>query len=177
MDSGTIQGIRLGSDDRDPRRVGESEVIRLMFWLLVAVALTMGLFMAIQPAINGQLRWRIGSPAQAAMISTTVSTISLLFFVLVIQRQPWPDAGAFKDAPWWIWTGGILGAVYVAVSIVLVQRLGGAVALSLVVLGQMLSALVIDHYGLLGLARHEISPGRILGVLMVVGGVAMIRAL
>jgi len=152
-------------------------VLRPMFWLLVAVALTMGAFMAIQPAINGQLRWRIGSPAQAAMVSTSVSTISLLLFVLVIQRQPWPDAGAFRGAPWWIWTGGLLGAVYVAVSIILVQRLGGAVALSLVVLGQMFSALVIDHYGLLGLAQHEISPGRVLGVLMVVGGVVMIRLL
>ena len=172
-----MQVIRPGPDDRGTRRVRERKVIRLMFWMLVAVALTMGLFMAIQPAINGQLRWRIGSPAQAAMISTSVSTIALLFFVFVIQRQPWPGAGAFKDAPWWIWTGGLLGAVYVAVSIVLVQRLGGAVALSLVVLGQMLSALAIDHYGLLGLARHEISPGRLVGVLMVVGGVAMIRVL
>jgi bacterial/archaeal transporter family-2 protein len=152
-------------------------VVRLMFWFLVAVALTMGLFMAIQPAINGQLRWRVGSPAQAAMISTSVSTISLLLFVFVIQRQPWPDSGAFRDAPWWIWTGGLLGAVYVAASIVLVQRLGGAVAFSLVVLGQMLSALAIDHFGLLGLAQHEISPGRVLGVLLVVCGVVMIRVL
>lgn len=152
-------------------------MIRVTFWFLVAVAVTMGCFMAIQPAINGQLRWRVGSPAQAAVISTSVSTISLLLFVFVIQRQPWPTSGAFTSAPWWIWTGGLLGAVYVAVSIVLVQRLGAAVALSLVILGQMLCALIVDHFGWLGLAQHEISVGRVLGMVMVVGGVAMVRIL
>jgi transporter family-2 protein len=148
-----------------------------MFWVLVAVALTMGLFMAIQPAINGQLRWRVGGPAHAAMISTSVSTISLFLFVFAIQRHPWPDIGSIRDAPWWIWTGGLLGAIYVALSIVLVQRLGGAVAFSLVVLGQMMTALALDHYGWFGLGQHAISPGRVLGVMMVVGGVAMIRLL
>jgi transporter family-2 protein len=152
-------------------------VVRVTFWFLVAVALTMGFFMAIQPVINGQLRVRMGTPAQAAMISTSVSTISLLLFVLVIQRPGWPESATLTSAPWWVWTGGLLGAVYVAVSIVLVQRLGGAVAFSLVVLGQMISALVIDHVGWLGLAQHAISPGRVLGVMMVVGGVAMIRLL
>ncbi|CAN5660227.1 hypothetical protein BH23CHL5_BH23CHL5_04410 [soil metagenome] len=154
---------------------GVRGVVRPMFWLLVAVALSMGLFMAIQPAINGQLRWRLSSPAQAAMISTSVSTLSLLVFVFLIQRQSWPDSATLISAPWWIWTGGLLGAVYVAASIVLVQRLGGAVAFSLVVLGQMLSALILDHFGWLGLTQYEMSFTRILGVAMVVGGVVLIR--
>ncbi len=155
----------------------ENGVVRVMFWLLVAMAMTMGCFMAIQPAINGELRWRVGSPAQAAMISTSVSTISLLLFVFVVQRQPWPEAGVMRVAPWWVWTGGLLGAIYVAASIVLVQRLGGAVAFSLVVLGQVLCALIVDHFGWLGLAQREISAGRLLGVMMVAGGVVMIRVL
>jgi transporter family-2 protein len=152
-------------------------VVRVTFWFLVALALSMGFFMAIQPAINGELRLRVGSPAQAAMISTSVSTISLFLFVFAVQRHDWPSASTLSSAPWWIWTGGLLGAVYVAVSIVLVQRLGGAVAFSLVVFGQMVCALVMDHYGWLGLAQHEISIGRIVGVGLVVGGVVMIRLL
>lgn len=151
--------------------------MRVAFWLLVGTALLMGCFMAIQPVINGQLRFRMGSPAQAAMVSTSVSTISLLLFVLVVQRPSWPDGAVLRAAPWWIWTGGLLGAVYVAVSIILVQRLSAAVAFSLIVLGQMICALIIDHLGWLGLTQHEISPGRILGATMVVGGVAMIRLL
>ncbi len=62
-----------------------------MVAFLIGVALVMGLFMAIQPAINLELRRFVGSPAQAAMVSTIVSTISLAFFVFVIQRKPWPS--------------------------------------------------------------------------------------
>jgi bacterial/archaeal transporter family-2 protein len=152
-------------------------VLRVMLWILVLTAIAMGFFMAIQPLINGQLRWRVGGPSHAAMISTAVSTISLMLFVFVIQRDPWPAAANVREIPLWMWTGGLLGAVYVAVSIVLVQRLGSAVAFSLVVLGQMLSALVLDHYGLMGLAGREISAGRVTGVAFVVAGVVMIRLL
>ena len=134
--------------------------MRVTFWILVGTALLMGCFMAIQPAINGQLRFRIGTPAQAAMISTSVSTISLLMFVAVVQRPAWPEGETLRSAPWWIWTGGSLGAVYVAASIVLVQRLSGAVAFSLVVLGQMVCALILDHFGWFGLSQHELTPGR-----------------
>lgn len=152
-------------------------MIRVSFWFLVGLALVMGCFMAIQPAINGQLRFRMGTPAQAAMISTSVSTISLLFFVLAVQRPSWPDGETLRSAPWWIWTGGLLGAVYVAVSIVLVQRLSAAVAFSLVVFGQMVCALILDHFGWLGLGQHEVTPGRLAGVALVVVGVVMIRVL
>ncbi|MGD9712830.1 MAG: DMT family transporter [Thermomicrobiales bacterium] len=151
--------------------------MRVTFWLLVGTALLMGCFMAIQPAINGQLRFRVGSPAQAAMISTSVSTISLLTFVLLVQRPSWPDGEIVRSTPWWVWTGGLLGAVYVAASIVLVQRLSAAVAFSLVILGQMICALILDHFGWLGLRDHEITPGRLLGAGLVVAGVALIRLL
>ena len=95
-----------------------------MLAILIGVALLMGLFMAIQPAINLELRRFVGSPAQAAMVSTTVSTISLAFFVFVVQRKPWPSLHAATSTPWWIWVGGLLGAAYVAISVVLIQRLG-----------------------------------------------------
>lgn len=65
-----------------------------MLAVLVGVALVMGLFMAIQPAINLELRRFVGSPAQAALVSTCVSTISLGFFVFVLQRKPWPSLAA-----------------------------------------------------------------------------------
>lgn len=146
-----------------------------MLAFLIVVALTMGLFMAIQPAINLELRRFVGSPAQAAMISTSVSTISLFFFVFVIQRKPWPSLAAATSTPWWIWVGGLLGAAYVAVSVVLVGRLGAAFAFSLVVLGQMGTALVMDRFGLFGVPVHELTPGRVLGVVLVVCGVVLVR--
>jgi transporter family-2 protein len=146
-----------------------------MLALLIVVALTMGLFMAIQPAINLELRRFVGSPAQAAMVSTTVSTISLAFFVFVVQRKPWPSLHAATDTPWWIWVGGLLGAAYVAISVVLIQRLGAAFAFSLVVLGQMATALIMDRFGFFGIPVHELTPGRLAGVALVISGVVLIR--
>jgi transporter family-2 protein len=146
-----------------------------MVAFLIGVALVMGVFMAVQPAINLELRRFVGSPAQAAMVSTTVSTISLAFFVFVIQRRPWPSLDAALSTPWWIWVGGLLGAAYVAISVVLVSRLGAAFAFSLVVLGQMMTALVLDRFGWFGVPVHDLSPGRLIGVACVISGVVLIR--
>lgn len=146
-----------------------------MMAVMIGVALMMGLFMAIQPAINLELRRFVGSPAQAAMVSTFVSTISLGLFVFGYQRKPWPSFDAAISTPWWIWVGGVLGAIYVAVSVVLVSRLGTAFAYSLVVLGQMVTALVVDRFGWFGVTSHDLSPGRVFGVALVISGVAMIR--
>jgi transporter family-2 protein len=146
-----------------------------MVVVLIGVALVMGLFMAIQPAINLELRRFVGSPAQAAMVSTTVSTISLAFFVFVIQRMPWPSLEASLSSPLWIWICGLLGAAYVAISVVLFSRLGAAFAFSLVVLGQMVTALVLDRFGWFGVPVHDLSPGRLLGVSLVMSGVVLIR--
>lgn len=146
-----------------------------MVAILVGVALIMGLFMAVQPAINLELRRFVGSPAQAAMVSTFVSTISLGIFVFAIQRKPWPSFADAQSTPWWIWIGGLLGATYVAVSVVLIQRLGAAFAFSLVVLGQMVTALVMDRFGWFGIPIHDLNPGRIVGVALVILGVVLIR--
>lgn len=146
-----------------------------MVAFLIGVALVMGFFMAIQPAINLELRRFVGSPAQAAMVSTFVSTISLGFFVFVVQRKPWPSLDAALSTPWWIWIGGLLGAAYVAISVVLVSRLGAAFAFSLVVLGQMITALLLDRFGWFGVPIHDLTPGRLVGVALVISGVVLIR--
>lgn len=98
-------------------------------------------------------------------------------FVLstVITRHPYPPVSHIHGTPWWVWTGGILGALYVALALVLVTKLGSGVLFSAVVLGQMIAALLIDQFGLLGAVKHEITPPRVLGVVMIVSGVALVR--
>lgn len=150
-------------------------VSKAMVVMLVGVALLMGLFMAVQPAINLELRRFVGSPAQAAMVSTIVSTLFLLIVVFGVQRNPWPSLNEALATPWWIWVGGVLGAIYVAISVVLISRLGAAFAFSLVVLGQMLTALILDRFGWFGIPMHDLSVGRVAGVVLVIGGVIAFR--
>jgi transporter family-2 protein len=88
----------------------------------------------------------------------------------VATRTQVPAAEKVSGAPWWAWTGGLLGVVFVLVSLGLVNRLGAAFLFALVVVGQMLASLVIDHYGLLGVTEHPITPIRLLGVALLLGG-------
>jgi transporter family-2 protein len=149
--------------------------MRLTLAVYTTIAVAMGCFLAVQVAVNGGLRLRTGDPAHAALISTTISTASLLLYSVAIVRKPWPDPAQLTSAPWWIWTGGLLGAVYVATSLVLLSRLGGAILFASIVVGQMLATLAMDHFGLFGLPRHEVNPWRVLGAIFLVTGVALIR--
>ena len=149
--------------------------MRLMTLLLILVAAAGGALVVIQTSINAKVRLQVESPWQAALVSTTVSTLFLFSVAAIMTRHPYPPVAKIQGAPWWIWTGGILGAVYVALTLVLVRKLGSGVLFSAVVLGQMIAALFIDQFGLIGSAKHEITPPRVLGVVMIVSGVALVR--
>lgn len=146
-----------------------------MTLFLILVAAGGGALVVIQTSINARMRLQADSPWQAALVSTTVSTVFLLTLSTVITRHPYPPTAKIHGTPWWIWTGGLLGAIYVALSLVLVKKLGSGVLFSAVVLGQMIAALLIDQFGLIGSPKHEISAARVLGIAMIVGGVALVR--
>jgi len=69
----------------------------------------------------------------------------------------------------------VLGAIFVTATVLLLPRLGVAMTFSLVIAGQMLITLVIDHFGLLGVPVKEISLARVLGVVLIVAGTILIR--
>jgi transporter family-2 protein len=76
--------------------------------------------------------------------------------------------------PLWAWFGGVLGAFYVASSIVVGPRLGAAALLALIVLGQLLASLVLDHFGWLGFPQHPLTLVRLAGAALLFGGVVLI---
>lgn len=78
-------------------------------------------------------------------------------------------------APWWAWSGGILGAVFILLVILLLPSLGAATLLALVVAGQMTAAVLMDHFGAFGLAQQSLSISRLLGVALVIAGVVLIK--
>lgn len=68
------------------------------------------------------------------------------------------------------WSGGLFGAIYIAISIVLVPRIGTMSFVALLVAGQMLCFLIFDHYGLFGVPEHPIDMGRMLRAVLLVAG-------
>jgi transporter family-2 protein len=102
-----------------------------------------------------------------------VGTVALL--VLTLATRPKLALAPLRDVPWWAWAGGFYGAFFVAVGAYAAPRLGVASLITIAVAGQLLAALVIDHYGGFGIDRTIITPGRLLGVALVVVGVVLVR--
>jgi len=144
------------------------------FWILILLAIVAGAMAPLQAATNNRLAIVVDSPVLSALVSFVIGTLTLLIYI-VASGTPLSNLGLMKEAPPVAWIGGVLGAIFVTVTVLLLPKLGVAMTFSLVIAGQMLITLVIDHFGLLGIPVKEISLARILGVLLIVAGTILIR--
>ncbi len=140
--------------------------------LLLAVAAGAGL--AFQAVINTRLSAALGSPLWAAVVQVFAGLVFLLACVLIL-RQPPPSLAGASRLPWWIWTGGAIGAAYVLTVIVTTRPLGVTLMVAAVIVGQSVAALLIDHFGLFGVDVHRLTPVRLLGVGLLFAGVVLVR--
>jgi transporter family-2 protein len=152
------------------------ERIALMssLWPYILLAVVAGFCLPTQAGINAQLNLWSRSAILTATISFAVGTIGLAVYALIL-RVPLPAVDAVRHHPWWVWSGGLLGAFLVASTVVLAPRLGAASMIALIVAGQMLASICLDHFGWLGYPVHSINGFRLLGAILLVGGVALIR--
>ena len=141
---------------------------------LVLVALLIGVVLPVQSGVNAQLRIGIGHPLLAAFISFAVGTMALLGLNLAL-RVPLPAGEAVSRLPWWHWIGGLLGAAYIYLAILLAPRLGAATLVAAIVSGQMVASLLLDHFGWVGYPQQPLTPLRAVGALLVIGGVLLIQ--
>lgn len=146
----------------------------LVFALLAAGA---GACIALQASANGKFREALGDkPLFAAFFSICGTILTALLAMLVIRPQA-PSADALRQTQWWNWIGGPLGALIVLAGASLTARLGAALFIALVVGGQLLCSLLLDHFALMGLKEQPLTPGRVLGALFVLAGVVCIKYL
>ena len=141
---------------------------------LAILAALAGASFVVQAAMNTQLKSALGSACWASFISYLGGTLVMLA-VIAALREPLPTAEAVARSSWQHWTGGLFGAVYVVITIMLLPRLGAATLLALFVTGQMIASLAFDHFGLFGLARQPADVMRLLGAALLVVGVVLIR--
>ena len=125
-------------------------------YLSTAVILLGGVLLSVQSPLNAQLAKAVGSSVNAALISFLVGTVALVA-VAVAQRVA-PDGGATRALPWYAWIGGLCGAVFVSAAAYAAPRLGVATMLSLAIASQLIAAVVLDHFGVLGVPQHSVSP-------------------
>ena len=128
---------------------------------------------ALQAPTNAKMMGAVGSPVNAAFVSFAVGTAALGILAVVLQVRP--DIAASRALPWYAWIGGLYGAIFVVAAAWGVPRLGVATTIILMVAGQLLLSVVLDHFGAMGMPKQPISWGRVAGVGLVIAGVLMVR--
>jgi transporter family-2 protein len=137
----------------------------------VIVMAAVGGLIALQPAINAGLGRATGSLA-AALVSFAIGTVALAAIV-VISGQAGGLAHAF-DVRWYYLLGGLLGAVFVFTSLVIVTTIGAGGVAAATITGQLTLSVVIDRLGILGLDEQPITIERVAGVLLLLAGTYLI---
>ena len=140
--------------------------------LAITLVVVAGVVIALQAPVNARLGRQIG-PLQAATFSFLVGTV-LLVAITAFSDGGLTALGGASHAPWWALIGGLLGAFYVAVALLTVRTLGATALTALVVSSQLATAVLIDRFGLFGLARQQIGATRLIGVALLIAGVLLI---
>jgi transporter family-2 protein len=140
-------------------------------WILIT--LLGGAVLPIQAGINAKLGKAAESPLHATAISFIVGLIGLILYI-IITKQSFSLAG-IKGAPAYAWLGGLFGAFYVTVVILSFKELGPALTFGLIVAGQMICSVLLEHFKILVAQPNPISMYRLIGVAFVVVGVIIIR--
>lgn len=149
-------------------------MFRWFVFLPVIFGLVAGASLACQPGVNGFLAKRLHHPIQASVISFGTGFLILLVLSIAMGQFPPKVEGVWRDIPWWAWTGGLIGTFMVTTSLIFGPRIGAVGWLGLVMTGQMIGSVVLDHYGLIGYPQLRINPLRIGGVLLLCAGMSLI---
>jgi len=139
--------------------------------LLAAFA---GAVVPFQSAINSNLARGLGHPLWATLASLVVSVLVLLPVILAL-RLPLPSLGFISKAPLWMWAGGAFGVCFVALAVMLLPKLGASGFVALALAGQVIASMLLDHFGLFGLVEKQLTVSRVLGALLLIGGVVLIQ--
>lgn len=137
------------------------------------LAIAAGLGITLQTTLNGQLAKGVGGDSvAAALFSFTAGAICLGVFSLM-RGGIVASLAAIPAQPWWSLLGGLLGAGALLSYVVLAPKIGLSALLGLAIAGQIISSLVIDHFGLMGASERPLSLVKLAGSMVMLAGLAI----
>ena len=145
--------------------------MKILFYLLPVFA---GVAITIQSGVNSQLRTAIEHPLMAAFISFVVGTIALAI-LLIFSKDTVPGLSQYSDIHWYKYTGGLLGAFVVTVTLISVAQIGAGNMFVLIVAGQLITAVLMDHFGILGMKPNPVSLQKFFGICLLVAGAWLVN--
>ncbi|HWF95499.1 MAG TPA: DMT family transporter, partial [Xanthobacteraceae bacterium] len=141
-------------------------------WLYPMILIA-GALQACGPPMNGALRTALSNPWLASLVSF-LPVIAFLTVVLVCLPRPLPSPHGLDTMPWWAPLGGLIGSIAVIVGLMFVSKVGAGALAGLTITANLLMSLIIDKFGLFGMPVHELSLWRMLGGVLMIGGVTLI---
>ncbi|MCB9990561.1 MAG: DMT family transporter [Rhodospirillales bacterium] len=141
--------------------------------LFLVLPLIIGIFLPLQPVINARTSEILGHPLWGTAVNFSVGLIVALT-ALAILRIPVPVPAAIAAVPWWGWLGGVLGASLVTTALLCVPKIGVALTMALLIAGQMIASLLLDHFNVLPGIDRPVTTLRFLGAILMIAGVVLI---
>ena len=132
-----------------------------------------GMLNAVQAGCSSTLGKAVGRMPAAVAIGV-VALLTYLVIGAVAGQLAWPGAGKVAAAPWWAWTGGMMGAAFVLSQLFVADKVGSGVFIALTVTASVVMSLLLDNYGLVGFEVHPAGWGRIAGALFMFAGLGLI---
>jgi bacterial/archaeal transporter family-2 protein len=145
--------------------------MKILFYLLPVFA---GIAITIQSGINSQLRTSIQHPLMAAFISFVVGTVALAI-LLLFSKNALPELSQYSSIEWYKYLGGLLGAFVVTVTLIAVTRIGAGNMFVLIVAGQLITAVLMDHFGVLGMKHNPVTLQKLMGIGLLVAGAYLVN--
>ncbi|MGA2490635.1 MAG: DMT family transporter [Anaerolineales bacterium] len=142
------------------------------YWLVILIGLIGGVAVGIQSPIAGAMGQKLGGTASSFIIHLSGMIFSgILLFVSGGERiRDW------RTIPWYMLGAGIFGLILYQTISVTLPRLGSTMMITLIIIGQLLVGIIIDHFGLLGVATRHIDIFRVMGVIaLLIGGFLIAR--
>lgn len=141
--------------------------------VLALLALATGAMIPVQLALNAQLGIAMKSPFLGAFFVFAVGVLAL-FVLVVASGVGWPGLSELRAVPVSAWAGGLIATGYIVAVVVLVPRLGVGSTAVLIIAGQLVTALVLDHLGLFT-APDTVTLKRAAGAALVLTGAALVK--
>ena len=144
--------------------------------LFALIAVMAGILNTVQSGANATLGRSLESPMLLTAFAVVAGNLVVYLLAIPIAGLPWPSAAKVAQVPWWAWIGGLLGACYVLTVIFLAQKLGAAVFTGLSVTAAIITSVLLDHFGWVGFQQHTAGLWRLLGCVLMIGGLALVSA-
>ncbi len=141
-----------------------------MYYFFLLLAFLIGVTNTFQSGVNSQLRLATQNPILSSIISFTTGLAALLICYFLFNKDSVPSFETVRSISWWKWLGGVFGAFYVLTVIMIVKDIGPANLLCLIIAGQLVAGVLIDHFGWVGFTVHPMNVWRVVGILLIIGG-------